>query len=111
MHKSLKVRGVLAASLVFVALSVNALELVCTGRQPQDAQQRPLYINCSDRKAVIDGLAAAWQTLHMENIGGGTEEMCWKPYQTALETHPSTRFDDISTIFFMQCNMGFRFIK
>ena len=111
MHKSLKVRGCLAASLVCAALSANAIELVCAGRQPQNSQQRAIYVNCSDRKSVIDGLAAAWQTLYMENIGGNTEEMCWKPYQAALESHPNTKFDDISTAFFMQCNAALRYIK
>lgn len=97
--------------LLSLSFSVNAIELVCKGRQPQKSNQRAIYVDCSDRKAVIDSLGAAWSTLRKERIGGQTEDMCWKPYNRAKELHPSIQFNNIAPTFFMECNMALQYVK
>jgi hypothetical protein len=100
------------SALVFCTLtSAQAVELVCRGDSPRNPQQRAITVDCSDRKAVIDTLGAAWQTLRKQGIGGSTENMCWDPYQTAQEMHPSISFNGIAQTFFMQCNMALQYVK
>ena len=88
-----------------------AVELVCNGRRPENPQQRTIFVDCSNRKAVIDMLGSAWSTLRKQGIGGHTEDFCWKAYQKAKELHPSIEFDDIAPTFFMQCNMALEYVK
>ena len=88
-----------------------AIQLVCKGQQPQMQNQKPIYVDCSNRKEVIDMLGAAWGELRKQSIGGSTEDMCWKPYQKAKEMHPSIPFDGIASTFFMQCNMALQYVK
>ncbi|MEO0048641.1 MAG: hypothetical protein RLZZ410_1600 [Pseudomonadota bacterium] len=97
--------------LMTLCFSAQALELVCKGYQPRASNQRPIYVDCSDRKAVIDSLGAAWSTLHKERIGGQTEDMCWRPYNRAKEMHPSIQFNNIAPTFFMECNMAMQYVK
>lgn len=101
----------LSASLLGCMSAAHAVELVCKGYQPQGNQQRTIYIDCTNRKAVIDALGGAWRTLRQERIRGTTEDMCWKPYKRAEELHPSIPFDNIATTFFMECNMALQFVK
>ena len=98
------------ASLLF-ASNVFAVQLVCKGYQPQMQNQKPIYVDCTNRKAVIDRLSSAWSTLRKQGIGGSTEDMCWDPYNRAKEMHPSIRFDNIASTFFMQCNMALQYVK
>ena len=98
------------ASLLF-ASNVFAVQLVCKGYQPQMQDQRPIYVDCTNRKAVIDALSSAWSTLRKQGIGGRTEDMCWDPYNRAKEMHPSIQFDNIAPTFFMQCNMALQYVK
>jgi hypothetical protein len=91
--------------------NVFAMELVCKGQQPRMQNQRVIYVDCSNRKEVIDILGAAWRELRKQQIGGSTEDMCWKPFQRAKEMHPSIQFDGIAPTFFMQCNMALQYVK
>ena len=95
----------------FITNSAGAVELVCKNNQPQNPSQRAVYVDCSDRKAVIDALGAAWSALRKQSIGGSTEDMCWNPYNRAKELHPSINFSGISQTFFMQCNMALQYTK
>ena len=98
------------ASIVLTS-NVFAVQLVCQGQQPQMQNQKPLYVDCSNRKEVIDMLGAAWSELRKQSIGGRTEDMCWQPYQRAKEMHPSIQFDGIAQTFFMQCNQALQYVK
>lgn len=91
--------------------NVYSYELVCKGHRPQMRNQTPIYVNCANRKEVIDKLGAAWKTLRKEGIGGSTEDLCWKPYKQAKELHPSISFEGIAPTFFMQCNMALQYVK
>ena len=91
--------------------NVFAVELICKGQQPRMQNQRPIYVDCSNRKEVIDTLGAAWSTLRKQGIGGSTENMCWDPYNRAKEMHPSIQFDNIASTFFIQCNMALQYVK
>lgn len=104
-------RVVLVFSLLVLSNSAFAIELVCKGGQPRMQDQRTVYIDCSNRKAVIDILGAAWRELRNQGIGGNTEDLCWDPYQQAKELHPSIPLNGIAQTFFAQCNMALRYIK
>ena len=91
--------------------NVFAVQLVCKGQQPQMQNQNSIFVDCSNRKEVIDMLGAAWSELRKQGIGGSTEDMCWKPYQRAKEMHPSIQFDGIAQTFFMQCNMALQYVN
>jgi hypothetical protein len=102
---------ILLAVTLFSLTSAHSIELVCEGASPRDSRQRAVIVNCSDRKAVIEILGAAWQTLRKEQIGGSTEDMCWQPYTRAKDLHPSISFNGIAQTFFAQCNMALRYVK
>jgi hypothetical protein len=88
--------------LIFILLfliSKNLLaadELVCKGRQAE-VNNRAIYVNCSDRKEFVQSLGAAWHALRKNFIGGTLEDLCWKAYNEAKDTHPS-----ISLIIFLK---------
>ena len=99
--------------LIFLFFSTNSfagVELVCKGRQPQ-SNNRPVYVNCSDRKEFVETLGAAWRTLRKNYIGGITEDLCWEAYNDAKDIHPSISFNNISDSFLMRCNMGLAYVK
>ena len=48
--------------------------------------------------------------LRKERIGGSTEDMCWKPYQRAIEMPPSISFAQVAPTFFVQCNMALQYV-
>lgn len=97
---------------MLVAVSnAQAAQLVCKGQQPQMQNQKPIYVDCSNRKEVIDMLGAAWRELRKQSIGGSTEDLCWDPYKRAKEIHPSISFDGIAPTFFMQCNIALQYVK
>jgi hypothetical protein len=104
-------RSIFVVALFALSLSANAIELVCKGNSQQNVQQRAVYVDCANRKAVIDALGGAWQTLRRERIGGNTEDMCWKPYKRAEGIHPSISFDGIAQTFFAECNMALQYVK
>jgi hypothetical protein len=109
--ESLMKKILLVLASFLISSNVFAVQLVCNGQQPQMQNQKPIYVDCSNRKAVIDILGAAWQELRQQRIGGSTEDMCWKPYQRAEAMHPSIPFDGIAETFFMQCNMALQYVK
>ncbi len=94
-----------------ISLDAWAIELVCKGDDRQNPQQRAIYVDCNNRKAVIDILGSAWTTLRRERIGGDTEDLCWRPYKEAKDLPPSIPFDGIAQTFFMQCNMALEYVK
>lgn len=97
--------------LLLIATNANAgMELVCKGRQPT-SNNKPVYVNCGDRKEFVDTLGSAWRTICQNSIGGSMEDMCWKAYQQAKDMHPSISFDNISDSFLVRCNMGLAYIK
>lgn len=95
---------------IYSNLSFAGEELVCRGRQPQ-SNNRPVYVNCSDRKEFVETLGAAWRTLRKNYIGGTTEDLCWGAYNDAKDMHPSISFNNISDSFLMRCNMGLAYVK
>jgi len=100
-------------SLLFVLFASNVhagLELVCKGSSPK-SNNKPVYINCSERKEFVNALGSAWRTLRQNSIGGTTENLCWEAYQQAKDMHPSISFDNISDSFTARCNMGLAYIK
>jgi hypothetical protein len=104
--KSISITSLLLA----FAINANAgIELVCKGDNPT-SPHRIVYVNCEDRKAFIDMLGAAWQTLRRNNIRGVFEDMCWKAYNQARNLHPSISFEGISESFLMRCNMGLEYV-
>lgn len=106
MHKLLT----FALWLIISANSYAGTELVCKGHQPQ-SNNKPIYVNCSDRKDFVETLGAAWRTLRKNSIGGTTEDLCWEAYKDAKDMHPSISFDNISDSFLMRCNMGLAYVK
>ena len=103
-------RSIFVVALFALSLSANAIELVCKGNSQQNVQQRAVYVDCANRKAVIDALGGAWQTLRRERIGGNTEDVR-KPYKRAEGIHPSISFDSIAQTFFAECNMGLQYVR
>lgn len=96
--------------LMFSSPAFAGYELVCKGYAPQSKHQT-IYVDCTNRKAVIEILGTAWSTLRKEGIGGPTEDLCWKPYNTAKDMHPSVSFNGIAQTFFMQCNMALQYVN
>ena len=88
----------------------QGLELVCKGRSPGSAR-KPIYIDCSNRQAVVFSLKYAWQTLRKQGIRGTMENMCWKPYQRASKLHPSISTNGIAETFFAQCNTALMYVR
>ena len=96
--------------IIFLSKNVNSLELLC-GEKPKLQNQKQIFVNCSNRKEVIDILGWSWQKLRQQGIAGVTEDMCWKPYNRAKELHPSIPFDGIAQTFLMECNMALQYVK
>ena len=96
--------------IIFLSKNVNSLELLC-GEKPKLQNQKQIFVNCSNRKEVIDILGWSWQKLRQQGIAGVTEDMCYKPFKRAKELHPSIPFDGIAQTFLMECNMALQYIK
>jgi hypothetical protein len=97
----------------FLLSSINTyagIELICNGRQP-NSTNKPIYINCNDRKEFVETLGSAWRTLRKNYIEGATENLCWEAYKDAKDMHPSISFVNISDSFLMRCNVGLAYIK
>ena len=73
--------------------------------------QKQIFVNCANRKEVVDILGWGWQKLRQQGIAGVTEDMCYKPYIRAKELHPSISFDGVAQTFLMECNMGLQYLK
>ena len=101
----------LIVMIVFLFKNVNSLELLCSGEQSRLQNQKQIFVNCSNRKEVIDILGWGWQKLRQQGIAGVTEDMCYKPYIRAKELHPSISFDGVAQTFLMECNMGLQYLK
>ena len=101
----------LIVMIIFLSKNVNSLELLCNGEPPRLQNQKQIFINCSNRKEVIDILGWGWQKLRQQGIAGVTEDMCWKPYNRAKELHPSIPFDGIAQTFLIECNMALQYVK
>ncbi len=96
---------------IFLSKNVNSLELLCSGEQPRLQNQKQIFVNCANRKEVVDILGWGWQKLRQQGIAGVTEDMCYKPYIRAKELHPSISFDGVAQTFLMECNMGLQYLK
>jgi hypothetical protein len=94
---------------VIVTGSRAANELVCDGYSANS--ERAVFVDCSNRRAVIDILGKAWQTLRENQIEGDTEDLCWDPYQSAKELHPSIEVTHIAPTWFFQCNMALQYVQ
>lgn len=46
--------------------NVFAVQLVCKGQQPQMQNKNSIFVDCSNRKEVIDMLGAAWSELRKQ---------------------------------------------
>ena len=101
----------LIVMIIFLSKNVNSLELLCYGEKPRLQTQKQIFVNCSNRKEVIDILGWGWQKLRQQGIAGVTEDMCYKPYIRAKELHPSISFDGVAQTFLMECNMGLQYLK
>ena len=99
------------ASILLLCTNAQAgYELVCKGQQ-QRSQNKAIVIDCSDRQAVVESLKRGWMTLRSQGIGGSTEDLCWKPYNSAKDIHPSINMSSIAPTFFLQCNMALQYLK
>ena len=97
--------------LLWASESYAGLELVCEGYR-QQTNHKPVRVDCSNRKSVVDMLGAAWQELRGNGIGGSLEDMCWDSYQDARKLHPAIGMrPDIATTFFARCNMGLGYLQ
>jgi hypothetical protein len=76
-----------------------------------NSTNKPIYINCNDRKEFVETLGSAWRTLRKNYIEGATENLCWEAYKDAKDMHPSISFVNISDSFLMRCNVGLAYIK
>ena len=101
----------LIVMIIFLSKNVNSLELLCNGEKPRLQNQKQIFVNCSNRKEVIDILGWSWQKLRQQGIAGVTEDMCYKPFKRAKELHPSIPFDGIAQTFLMECNMALQYVK
>ena len=97
--------------IIFLSENVNSLELLCNGEKPRLQNQKQIFVNCSNRKEVIDILGWGWQKLREQGIAGVTEDKYQKPYNRAKELHPSITFDGIAQTFLMECNMALQYVK
>ena len=109
-YKKYLVGGLTILSFLSVSNAYAGVELVCKGRQTT-SNNKPVYVNCSERKAFVDTLGSAWKTIRQNSIGGSMENMCWQAYQQAKDMHPSISFDNISDSFLARCNMGLAYVK
>lgn len=99
--------------LFLLLISMNSfagMELVCKDRRTQ-SDNKPIYVNCNDRKEFVEALSHAWQMLRKNYISGITENLCWEAYNDAKDMHPSISFSNISDSFLMRCNMGLAYIN
>ena len=98
--------------LCFIPFKINAIELICghqlNGQQPS---QDMIVVNCSSRKDVVNILKEAWLLLRKEGYAGTYENLCWDPYNRAMELPPNFGFENVAPTFFMQCNTALRYIK
>ena len=101
----------LACLLTVMYPSVNALELVCNGSQQRRPQQHPIYVDCSSRKAVVNILKQAGNTVDAEGYSGAIGRLCWQSYKTATEMHPQMDFRRVAPTLFAQCNAALQYIK
>lgn len=101
----------LACLLMVLNTSVNALELVCKGSQQRRPQQHPIYVDCSSRKAVVDILRQAGNTVDSEGYSGAIGKLCWQSYKTAMEMHPQMDFRRVAPTLFAQCNAALQYVK
>ena len=109
----MKIKPQLLMLALTITLYTNAqagYELVCKGQQ-QQSQNKAIFVNCNDRQAVVESLKHGWMTLRAQGIGGSTEDLCWKPYNTAKDIHPSINMSNIAPTFFLQCNMALQYTK
>ena len=60
----------LIVMIVFLFKNVNSLELLCSGEQSRLQNQKQIFVNCSNRKEVIDILGWGWQKLRQQGIAG-----------------------------------------
>lgn len=107
------INRLILSTFISVFLATNAyagLELVCKGGQGR-SNNKPIYVNCNDRKEFVDSLGSAWRTIRKNSIGGSIENMCWEAYHQAKDMHPSISFGNISDSFLMRCNMGLEYVK
>ncbi len=98
------------ASTVFPLTSNAGLQLVCKGHPPE-RHHTAVNVDCSNRKAFIDKLGSAWQTLRENAIGGSLDDMCWKAFNEAKGLHPSISFENVSDAFLARCNLGLAYIE
>ena len=105
--------------ILFFSISVTgnayALELVCKGDQQRFEGQRPIYVDCSNKKQVIDMLGAGWRELQKKGAASHLADICWNAYSRAQETardyHPSVSFEAPARAFLNQCNTALQHIK
>ncbi len=100
----------LALNITLCTNTYAGYELVCKGQQ-QQSQNKSIVVDCNDRQAVVESLRRSWTTLRAQGIGGSTEDLCWKPYSTAKDIHPSINMSNIAPTFFLQCNMALQYAK
>jgi len=96
---------------LFAQTSAFALEIVCKGNPPNDENQRIVYIDCTDRKTVIDSIEKSAATLNHYRIGGTFWEMCADSYDDAREVPPHIDIRRIAPTLLAPCNMGLRYVK
>ena len=84
---------------------------LCAKVNNSKVKNKAIVVDCNDRQAVVDSLKRSWMILRAQGIGGSTEDLCWKPYNTAKDVHPSISMLNIAPTFFLQCNMALQYAK
>ena len=106
-------------SMLFVS-NASALQLVCKGKQLNNYQlrdQRIVYMDCSNKTAVVDMLGAAWNEQRKQRLSGNasidrwSEETCWKMYKDAKDSPPHFSVDMLVTHYVTQCNIALLNVK
>ena len=78
--------------------------------------QRIAYVDCTDAKAVISNLYAAWQAVRKLGKNGGqiyNDDHCFDPYKQAKEFAEKefTSFELFAPAWFLDCNRPLQYVK
>ena len=91
--------------------AVAGYEIVCKGQQP-NPQHKTVWVDCNNRKQVVDTLGSAWRTLRQQGIGGHAEDMCWESFNDAKALHPSLGMNaGLASSFLLRCNMSLQYVQ
>lgn len=103
-------------ALIFTSMclvsSASAIELVCKGEKSKLPNQKIVFVDCKDRKDIIDMLEASWMEIRRRGFGKELEQRCFDPYQNAKKMNPNVSLEgSLVNQYFYFCNMALQHIK